>query len=235
MKTIVITGGTKGMGRAIAEKFLENGYAIAICSRTEGDLIKLKEQWTIRFPNRPILTMVVDMAQTEAVKAFGGEILKHFPDGVDILVNNAGLFYPGNLIEEPEGRLESLMQVHVFGAYYLTRHLLSSMIKNNCGHIFNMCSVASLRAYPNGGAYSIAKHALLGFSENLRYELQDKGIKVTAVTPGAVWTNSWKGSGVPEERIMAASDIADMIWATANLSSRATVDNLIIRPQQGDL
>lgn len=235
MKTIVITGGTKGIGKAIAEKFLENGYALATCSRTEEDLIKLKEIWGFKYPERPILTMVADIAKTEDVKAFGQKILQYFPDGIDILVNNAGLFLPGNLTDEPEGQLESLMQVHVFGAYHLTRSLLPSMLKNCSGHIFNMCSVAALHAYPNGGAYSVAKYALLGISENLRYELQDKGIKVTAVLPGAVWTNSWKNSGISEERIMAVSDIADMIWATANLSPRATVDNLVIRPQQGDL
>lgn len=235
MKTIVVTGGTKGMGKAIAEKFLENGYALAMCSRTKKDLLTLKRQWEQQFPDRPILALAVDMNDTEAVKEFGRRVLQYFPDGVNVLVNNAGLFFPGNLADEPEGRLESLMQVHVFGAYYLTRALLPSMLKNGSGHIFNMCSVASLHAYPNGGAYSIAKYALLGLSENLRYELKDKGIKVTAITPGAVWTDSWKNSGVPEERIMAVSDIAELVWTTSNLSPRATVDNIIIRPQQGDL
>ncbi len=79
------------------------------------------------------------------------------------------------------------------------------MKKNNSGHIFNMCSIASLRAYPNGGSYSISKYALLGFSENLREELKPYSIKVTAICPGATYTPSWEGSdGVEPARIMEA-------------------------------
>ncbi len=109
------------------------------------------------------------------------------------------------------------------------------MKAQKAGHIFNMCSVASLQAYPNGGAYSITKYALLGFSDNLRYELKDEGIKVTAISPGAVWSNSWSGSGVPPERIMKAEDIAALLWTTYSLSAQATVEHIVLRPQLGDL
>jgi short-subunit dehydrogenase len=109
------------------------------------------------------------------------------------------------------------------------------MIKAKKGHIFNICSIASLQAYPQGGSYSISKYALLGFSTNLRLELKDKGIKVTAVCPGATYTNSWKGSGVPEDRIMEADDIAKMIYAATQLSPQAVVEDIVLRPQLGDL
>ena len=103
------------------------------------------------------------------------------------------------------------------------------------GHIFTTCSIASLDAYPGGGAYSFSKHALLGFTKNLRQELMAEGIKVTAIIPGAVYTDSWKGSGVPEERIMEADDIAKTVFAATQLSPQAVVDEIIIRPQLGDL
>src|SRR5579871_726830 len=102
-------------------------------------------------------------------------------------------------------------------------------------HIFNMCSIASLKAYNNGGSYSISKFALAGFSKNLREEMKPFGIKVTAVYPGAVYTDSWIGSGVDEKRIMEANDIAHMIYASSQLSPQATVEEIIIRPQLGDL
>jgi short-subunit dehydrogenase len=103
------------------------------------------------------------------------------------------------------------------------------------GQIFNICSIASLAAYENGGAYSISKFALLGFSKNLRLEIKDQGIKVTAVCPGAVYTNSWSGSGVDPKRIMEARDIAKMIYAATQLSPQAVVEDIVMRPQLGDL
>jgi short-subunit dehydrogenase len=92
-----------------------------------------------------------------------------------------------------------------------------------------------MAAYPNGGAYSISKYALLGFTRNLRNELKPHGIKVTAVIPGAAYTDSWKGSGVPEERIMEAEDIARMVYHATQLSPQAVVEDIVMRPQLGDL
>jgi short-subunit dehydrogenase len=109
------------------------------------------------------------------------------------------------------------------------------MMERKTGHIFNMCSIASLQAYKNGGAYSISKFALLGFSKNLREEMKPYGIKVTAVIPGAAYTDSWAGSGVDPRRIMTAGDVAAMIYAAAQLSPQACVEDIVLRPQLGDL
>ena len=108
-------------------------------------------------------------------------------------------------------------------------------MEQKSGHIFNMCSIASLQAYANGGAYSISKFALAGFSKNLREEMKPYGIKVTTVYPGAAYTDSWAGSGIDPKRIMEATDIAAMIWSAAHLSAQACVEEIIIRPQSGDL
>lgn len=234
MPTAVITGATKGIGRAIAEKLLQEGFDVAICARSTNNLRDLHDEWERTFPERKVFMQNVDVQDKAQVKDFARNILNNFKQ-IDILVNNAGLYFPGRLATEPDDQLENLMAINLFGAYHLTRALLPSMKQFRSGHIFNLCSVASLRAYPNGGAYSITKYALLGFSENLRYELQSDGIKVTAISPGAVWSNSWSGSGVAPERIMKAEDIADMLWSTYNLSSQATVEHIILRPQLGDL
>ena len=98
-----------------------------------------------------------------------------------------------------------------------------------------MCSIASVAAYPNGGAYSISKFALLGFSKNLRSEMQPLGVKVTAILPGATWSDSWAGVDLPTERLMQAADIADICWAMWNLSPSAVAEEVILRPQLGDL
>src|SRR5579871_4714460 len=105
------------------------------------------------------------------------------------------------------------------------------MMKQKSGHVFNVCSIASLKAYANGGAYSISKFALAGFSKNLREEMKAHGIKVTTVYPGAAFTDSWSGSGVDPRRIMEAADIAEMICAASRLSPQATVEDIVLRPQ----
>ena len=109
------------------------------------------------------------------------------------------------------------------------------MIAQRRGHIFNICSVAALGAYPNGGSYSISKWALLGFSRNLREELKSHGVKVTAVHPGATMSGSWEGFPIDPERIMTADDIATLIVASTGLSPQACVEDILIRPQLGDL
>lgn len=230
----VITGATEGIGFAVAEKLLAEGFDIAICARGEKGLQAAQETWSKQFPDCSVLAVRADFSSREDVRQFG-ERINATGRTVDLLVNNAGTFSPGDLATEPEGQLEEMMAVNLFGAYHLTRALLPPMKANGKGHIFNMCSVASLKAYPAGGAYSVTKYALLGFSDNLREELKTYGIKVTAICPGATWSRSWSGSGIPRERIMEAEDIASVLWNAYTLSPRADVENIVIRPLAGDL
>jgi len=230
--TAVITGATQGIGRAIAEKLLAEGYAVAICARSEDDLQKLKAEWAGQHPSASIFIKSADFSIQEEVRAFAAEVIAAF-QRIDVLVNNAGIFEPGELASEPEGQLERIMNVNLYSAYHLTRALLPHMGQG--AHVFNICSVASLKAYPNGGAYSISKYALLGFSENLREELKPAGIKVTAICPGATWSRSWSGSGIPRARIMEANDVAAMLWAACSLSAQADVETIVMRPLIGDL
>lgn len=231
---VVITGASKGFGRAIAETFASNGYNLFICSRNEIDLYKAMEELLTRYPDVKIKAKARDISKKEEVTNFAEWLLANAYN-IDVLVNNAGRFIPGSIYNEPGGALEEMMQTNVYSAYYLTRLLLPAMMKRKSGHIFNMCSIASLNAYKNGGAYSISKFALHGFSKNLREEMKPYNIKVTTVFPGAAYTDSWSGSGVDPKRIMEASDIASMIYAASQLSPQACVEDIIMRPQLGDL
>ena len=231
---IVITGGTKGIGKAIAEKFAEEGFNIAICARTKEDLKKLKKQLKKIYPKGSIITKKVDMQSKKQVEKFANLLLKKW-GGVDVIVNNAAAFIQGSFLEEPDGLLESMMATNVYGSYYLTRKLLPNLINQKKGHIFNICSVASQKVYPNCSSYVISKFALLGFSKVLRQELMDKNIKVTAVIPGATLTNSWAGVELPEGRIMPPEDVAKAIWAAYDLGPSSTVEEIVMRPTMGDL
>ncbi|MBS1606752.1 MAG: SDR family oxidoreductase [Bacteroidetes bacterium] len=230
----IITGASRGLGKAVAEKFAAGGYDLCLCSRNEAALSATRDELGSRYPSVTIRSAAFDLGVKDQAQAFGAWVLgQEIP--VDVLVNNAGRFIPGNVSDEPDGALEELIAVNLYSAYHLTRLLLPGMMARKKGHIFNMCSVASLKAYPNGGAYSISKYALAGLSANLRDEMKPHGIKVTAVYPGAAYTDSWIGSGVDPQRIMEAADVADMIYAASRLSPQATVEEILLRPQLGDL
>jgi NADP-dependent 3-hydroxy acid dehydrogenase YdfG len=230
----VITGATKGIGRAIAESLATEGYDIAVCSRNAEDLDTMKKDFAIRFPRILFLSHVADVSKKAEVMAFAQAIENQW-QRVDVLVNNAGTYLPGAIYTEGEGRLETLMETNLYSAYYLTRALLPLMIAQKKGYIFNMCSIASTTAYPNGGSYSISKFALLGFSKNLREELKPLGIKVTSILPGATWSDSWAGFEAPEERLMQPRDIAEVIMSALRMSAGAVIEDIVLRPQLGDL
>lgn len=213
---------------------LEQGFSVAICARNQKELDELYRVWTASYPAQQIICHRADMGSVDDILGFVGAVLTAFP-GVDILVNNAGIFLPGNLVDEPEGRLEQMINVNVYGAYRLTRQLLPGMKFRRGGHIFNVCSVASLQAYPGGGAYSVTKYALLGFSDNLRMELIPDQIRVTAICPGATYTASWAESDIAPSRMMEARDVAMTIWNAYSLSDNANIDRIVMRPTTGDL
>ncbi|MEO6818308.1 MAG: SDR family oxidoreductase [Ginsengibacter sp.] len=231
---IIITGGSKGMGKAMAEKFAAAKNNLFICARNESALKETAEELEKKYQGCSVKYFKCDLADRQSLNEFSKWIIDQHID-IDVLINNAGYFIPGSIFNEEEEVLEKMMITNLYSAYHLSRALLPQMIRRKAGHIFNICSIASLHAYANGGSYSISKFALMGFSKNLREELKPFGIKVTAVYPGAVYTSSWEGSGVQPSRIMESRDIATMIFAASNLSPQACVEDIIIRPLQGDL
>jgi len=230
----VITGASRGIGKAIAEIFATHGYNLYLCSKNEKNLLQTIDALKKDFPAVHIDGRAMDVGKKAGARLFAEWVLNN-TDAIDVLVNNVGTYIPGNVSDEEDGVLEQMLEVNLYSAYYTTRALLPQIKKRGSGHIFTICSIASLDAYPGGGAYSISKYALLGFTRNLREELKSSGIKVTAVIPGAVYTDSWNGSGVSQNRIMEAADIAQMIYAASRLSPQAVVEDIVLRPQLGDL
>ena len=231
---VIITGATKGIGRAIAEKFAQQGADLAVCARTPEDLQQMKASFAKTYPSTTLLTQATDMSKKDEVLAFAKMIHSKWKT-IDVLVNNAGIFLPDKISEAKDNLLEHMINTNLYSAYHITRALLPLMLAQGKGHIFNICSVASLMAYPNGASYCISKFALLGFSKVLREELKEKHIKVTAILPGATWSNSWAGVDFPEDRLMQASDIAQAIWCAYDMGPSAVVEDIVIRPMLGDL
>jgi short-subunit dehydrogenase len=233
-KKAIVTGATKGIGRAITIALAKEGYDIALCSRNNAELQAFKTELEELYKGIKVWVHPTDMGNMEEILQFMAYIKSHWLQ-VDVLVNNAGSFIPGSIHTEGPDTLEKMLNINLFSAYHITREILPMMIAAQKGYIFNMCSVASIQAYPNGGSYSISKFALLGFSKNLREEMKPHNIKVTAILPGATWSDSWAGFEAPRERLMEAEDIAEAVVSALRMSAGAVVEEIILRPQLGDL
>lgn len=233
-KLIVVSGGTKGIGKAILDVFCREGFDAVSCSRNEADLAALKKELEGKYPASRVHTFKADLSVKEELNAFAA-FVKETSGTPDVLVNNTGVFIPGQVHQEEEGALEQMIETNLYSAYRLSRHFVDGMISRGNGHIFNMCSIASITAYSNGGSYSISKFAMLGMSKVLREELKEKGIRVTAVLPGATLTASWEGVDIPPERFMKPEDVAESTWMGYRMSERSVMEEIVIRPQLGDL
>ncbi|MCE6989079.1 SDR family oxidoreductase [Dyadobacter sp. CY323] len=231
---VVVTGGTKGIGRAAIERFMSGGFDVITCARNPNDLLDLQSDLKSQFPYSELHCFPADLSIRKELDAFL-EFIKSKNRFPEVLINNTGVFIPGQIHNETEGTLEKTMETNLYSAYHLTRGIIPAMMENKKGHIFTICSTASIIAYPNGGSYCISKFALYGMTKVLREEMKPYHVKVTAVLPGATLTDSWKGTDLPEERFIDVKDVSEAIWSTYSLSPRAVVEEILIRPQLGDL
>jgi short-subunit dehydrogenase len=233
-KYILVTGGTKGIGRAIIEKFAADGFHIITCSRNDKDLRKLKLEIEEKYTFSKVFYRATDVSDRASVDSFIKYVQKlNFK--IDVLVNNAGVFIPGKITEENNLALDHMIQTNLYSAYAITKGLVNDMIKRKAGHIFMMCSTASITAYTNGGSYCISKFALYGMTKVLREELKNVGVKVTAILPGATLTASWEGVDLPMERFLKSEDVASAVSNAYCMSASAVVEEIVIRPQLGDI
>jgi len=234
MKNLIVSGASRGIGRAIALHFASEGWNVAFCSRNINNLLALEKELEGIRPEGKYLAYVCDVSNQKEVKEFAQEAVKFLGD-IDILVNNAGIFLPGTVHEMEEETFTTLMRTNVTSAFTLTKAIVGGMKERKKGHIFNMSSIAGLMAYPNGGAYNVTKHALTGYSKTLRDELKTFGVRVSTIYPGATLTDSWAQANLPEERLMRPEDIAKSIYDIYGLSDRTVVEDIVLRPQLGDL
>lgn len=229
----IVTGGTKGIGKAIIQGLAASGFDVLTCSRNMGDLENLKADIETSY-NTTLFIEQADLSIRSDIDQFyhAFESL-HRP--VDILVHNTGVFLPGSILNEEVGVFEQLIDTNLASAYHLSRRIIPHMVQRKSGHVFTICSTASIMGYENGGSYCISKHALLGMTRVLREELKKHDIKVTAILPGATFTASWEGADLPEERFMKSEDVAEALLSAYNMSPRTAVEEILIRPQLGDI
>ncbi|HVU17912.1 MAG TPA: SDR family oxidoreductase [Candidatus Didemnitutus sp.] len=233
--TIVVTGASQGLGAAIARAFATSfpGARLALVARSKGNLERVAESCSKK-GRVTAAAFVCDVTDESAVAAMAAAVMKRW-GAPTILVNNAGRFLGRPLLETTAADFDGQLAANLRSAFLVSQAFLPAMVKRRSGDVINISSIAGKQAYPNGAAYCAAKHGLTGLSAVMRAELKPHGIRVCCVHPGATWTPSWRGSGISPRRMMPAEDVADAIVGIARLGRRTVVEDIVLRPQLGDV
>ncbi|MEJ6980486.1 SDR family oxidoreductase [Pedobacter sp. P351] len=230
----VITGATKGMGKAIAIKLAEAGYNLALCSRNQSEIDSFCQELMSQHPSIRAVGISTNCADPLQVTAFANFVLQQFQQ-VDVLINNVGIFHPGSVLDEEESNLTTQLQVNLHTAYTLCRVFGRKMRDNKSGYIINICSIAAIHPVAAAGSYTVTKLALLGLTKVLRLELMKHKVKVTAILPGSTLTSSWDGTDLPKELFIASEDVANAVLYCLNTSAGSNPEEIIIRPLTGQV
>ena len=193
-KVVLITGGAKGIGRAIALELAKNQYDIVINYLTSNQEAECLKEHIIQQYHVRCLALKADVSKEDQVKKMIQEIDERL-GGVDILINNAGVWLAGDLTENTYEQISNCIDVNTKGPIYMTKTILPNMYESGHGLIINVCSQASFDSDDFSTVYNASKWAMRGFNRSIQKDVSKKGIKVTGFYPGFMQTNIFKKSG----------------------------------------
>jgi len=239
---VLITGASQGIGAAIAKTFAQDvrGVRLALVARNVAKLKVTAKACTKLGPSTGLRAgaqaevFECDVSNEASVALMAASVRQSF-GSPDVLINNAGAFTMAPFVETRVAEFDRMIAVNLRSAFLVTQAFLPAMLKRKSGDIFFMSSIAGLGAYPNAAAYCAAKFGVTGLAKVLRAETKDHGVRVCCVHPGATWSPSWEKSGVKPGRLMPAEDIARAILDVHRLGRRTVVEEIILRPQLGDV
>jgi NADP-dependent 3-hydroxy acid dehydrogenase YdfG len=231
---VLFTGASQGIGAAIAKVFAREvrGVRLVLVARNARNLATVARGCG-RF-GATAAGLVCDVSDEAAVATLAAAVTKRF-GGVDVLINNAGVFAGVPLVKTPVAEFDRIVATNLRSAFLVTRAFVPAMLQRGRGDVFFMSSIAGLAAYPNGAAYCAAKFGVTGLAQVLRAETKGTGLRVCCVHPGATWSPAWAGSGVKPERLMPAEDVARAFLDVYRLSRRTVVEEIVLRPELGDV
>jgi len=219
----VVSGATRGLGRAFLEELARRNYDLVIIARDLTTLQELKHQIISRYPKLEVIAISADLSKKyEAINA--AQSVLHAWETIDVLINNVGLYKTSDI--DGSDILDEMINTNLRSAYYLTQPLLPSFKQQKKGSVINICSVLSRDARKGAADYTISKHALYGFSKSLKADLQEFNIRVLSVLPGSVNTSSWDGMNVPRKDLIQPEDIARLSIESVLVESGTYVDEL---------
>ena len=219
-KKALITGGGKGIGRALAIALAKEGVDIALMGRTAGSLEAVAKE--VQASGVKVAYAIADVSDMSAVNAAVASLTKEL-GAIDILINNAGIAAFGGFLELTPTQWEQIIQVNLMGAYYVTRAVLPEMIARKTGDIINIASTAGQRGAPATSAYSASKFGLLGLTESLMLEVRKHNIRVSALTPSTIATDMAKDLQLTDgnpEKVLQPEDLAELVVAQLKLNRR---------------
>ena len=219
-KRVVITGGSRGLGRALADAFAAEGATLALCGRSYDDLNRTALELSVR--GSAPLWSPCDISDSEQVTQFAEKILGEF-GAVDVLINNASLLGPRNeILDWTKPTWDRVIDVNVNGMFYVTRALLPSMVSQRSGSIINVSSSVGRVGKSRWGAYATSKFALEGFTQVLADEMRLMGVRVNSVDPGAIATEMRRAAYPDEDpaRLKSPSDVTEVFVFLASDKSR---------------
>jgi 3-oxoacyl-[acyl-carrier protein] reductase len=232
MKTAIVTGASKGIGKAIALKLASLNYAMVVIGRNERHLAAIKK--TIEDMGSPCLTLAIDLSEEETPEIIVRKTLTRF-GRIDLLVNNAGLAHSGPISETDIETWNKIFKVNARAPFFLSKAAIPFLKKNENPIIINISSVVGFKGYAGQAAYASSKHALTGFTKVLAKEVQGDGIKVHLISPGGVNTEMVQEMrpDIDSEQLIQPEEIAELVQFLVTRKGKGTIDHFYIRRQSG--
>ncbi len=226
---ILITGGSRGIGKAIAKELNTAGHNLLLVSQNQSNLEKTRDE----FNNSQINIFACNLGEeSEIDRLFQfSETINFKPE---VLILDAGIFIEGSLTNSKSEDFYTTMNVDLYHIYHSVKRYIDILKKQSNSKIILIGSTASLEAYPVGALYGVAKWGLKGYAINLRKELMKDNIGVTLINPGGTLTDLWEGEELEPNRLLEPSDIGKLVNVLLTLSPQAVVEELIVRPMLGD-
>jgi 3-oxoacyl-[acyl-carrier protein] reductase len=225
-KVAIVTGGTRGIGRAIAQRLLEEGSKVAICGTRQTSL----DEAMAHLPQKDkVFGAVADVSKLGQVRTFISAVLQRF-DTVDILINNAGTGTFRAVAELSPEEWDRMVSVNLSGVYYCCHEVLPIFRNKGCGDIINISSLAARNPFAGGAGYNASKFGLNGFSEAMMLDHRSDGVRVSSIMPGSVATEFGGEAASGAEWKIAPGDIADVVIALLRTPARTTISRVEMRP-----
>jgi NAD(P)-dependent dehydrogenase (short-subunit alcohol dehydrogenase family) len=228
-KIAIVTGGTRGIGRAIAERLLREGAAVAVCSHLHDNVQSFMKNSQPIADGR-LLAETADVSNLDEVRRFFDQVDARF-GGLDFLINNAGIGVFKSVADLTPEEWRRSIDLNLSGVYYCSHEALPRMRKRGAGYIVNISSLAGKNAFAGGAAYNASKFGLNGFSEAMMLDHRYDNVRVSYIMPGSVDTDFSPRAGAAAWKIQS-EDIAEVVAMLLRMPERTLISRVEIRPSK---